>query len=161
MKKQEILEELKKQFELTKKKLNFKASYDEINNMSYIEDMALSQGFVSNQFPRQMINRIVETFYGWVGEIYSWIYTPQMDLIHGHEGKRLSEQEKKELLNMIDRIMYLVRKNKRIAFQGLIEKQEGEFVDELVEFDKKYFNPFMLKYHKKFENIWKQEIDKN
>jgi hypothetical protein len=58
---------------------------------------------------------------------------------------------------MIDRIMYLVRKNKRIAFKGLIKKEEADFVDELVEFDKRYFNSFMLKYHKKFESAWEEE----
>ena len=72
--------------------------------------------------------------------------------------RKLLEEEKEEFLLIIDRIMYLVRKNKRIAFKRLIKKEEGEFVDELVEFDKKYFNPFMLKYHEKFEKIWKEEI---
>ncbi len=154
MKKQEILEELKKQFDLTKKRFGFKASYAEINNMSYIEDMALSQGFASNQFSRQMINRIIEIFYGWISELYSWIYPNPMDLIHTTESKQLSKEDKEEILEMIDKIMYLARKNKRIAFEGLVKKQESEFVDELVEFDKKYFNPFMLKYHKKFEKLW-------
>jgi len=78
--------------------LNFKSTFDDINGISYIEDMALSQGFVSNQFSRQMINRMVETFYGWVGEIYAWIYPQPMDLIHNYESKKLSQEGKKEFL---------------------------------------------------------------
>ena len=158
MKKQEILEELRKQFDLIKDQLEFKSSFEEINEISYIEDMALSQGFVSNQFSRQMINRMVETFNSWLGEIYSWLYPGQMDIIHMHENKNLSQEEKKEFLGMIDKIMYLIRKNKRIAFKGLIEKEEADFIDELVEFDKKEFNPFMLKYHDKFEKVWENEV---
>ncbi|MCK5150110.1 hypothetical protein KAJ87_04255 [Candidatus Pacearchaeota archaeon] len=158
MEKQEILKELKKQFDLTKKRLGFKSLYEEINEMSYIEDMALSQRFVSNQFSRQIINRMVEGPHGWLGELYSWVYPGQMDIIHMHETKKLSKEEKKEILDMIDRIMYLVRKNKRIAFDGLKPEEEGPFVDELIEFDKRYFNPFMLKYHKKFEKVWEEEI---
>jgi len=158
--KEEILKELRKQFDLTKKKLNFKSTFEDINGTSYIEDMALSQGFVSNQFSRQMITRMVETFYGWIGEIYAWIYPQPMDLIHNYESKKLSQEERKEFLLMIDRIMYLVRKNKRIAFKGLIKKEEADFIDELVEFDKKYFNPFMLKYHEKFEKAWEEEKSK-
>ena len=84
-----------------------------------------------------------------------------MDIIHNYECKKISKEERKEFLLMIDRIMYLVRKNKRIAFKGLIEKEEADFIDELVEFDRKYFNPFMLKYHEKFEKSWKEEILRN
>jgi|GEM_PF-2752053 len=154
MSKEEILQELRKQFDLTKKRLGFKSTFEEINEMSYIEDMALSQGFVSNQFSRQMINRMIETFYGWLGEIYSWVCPQPMDFIHLNESKKLSKEEREEFLLMIDRIMYLVRKNKRIAFKGLIKKEEADFIDELVEFNKKYFKPFMLKYLEKFEGIW-------
>ena len=157
--KEEILKELRNQFNLTKKRLGFNATFEEINQISYIEDMALSAGFVSNQFSRQMINRMVETFYGWVGEIYSWIYPPQMDIVHINESKKISQEERKEFLLMISRIMYLVRKNKKIAFNQLKKDEEAKFVDELVKFDEDFFNPFMLKYHKRFEDVWKEEID--
>jgi hypothetical protein len=158
MNKEELLRELRKQFDLTKDRLGFDSLFDEINSISYIEDMVLSQGFVSNQFSRQMINRIVETFYSWVGEIYNWIFPQPMDIIHNYENKKLSEEEKKEFLLIVDRIMYLVRKNKRIAFEGLKPEQEGNFIDELVKFDRDFFNPFMLKFHNKFEKGWEEEI---
>jgi len=70
----------------------------------------------------------------------------------------LSQEGKNEILEMVGRITYLVRKNKRIAFKGLIKKEEADFIDELVNFDKKYFHPFMLKYLSKFENYWKEDI---
>ncbi len=157
--KEEILKELRKQFDLTKKRLGFKSTFEDIDKMSYIEDMVLSQGFVSNQFSRQMINRMVETFYGWIGKIHAWVYPQPMDIIHIHENNGLSKEDKKEFSLMIDKIMYLVRKNKRIAFKGLIEEEEANFIDEMVEFDKKCFNPFMLKYHRKFEKIWGEGKD--
>jgi hypothetical protein len=94
MNKEKILQELRKQFDLTKKRLGFKSSFEDINEISYIEDMVLSQGFVSNQFSRQMINRMVDTFYGWMGEIYAWIYPQPMDIIHNYEYKK--SQKKKE-----------------------------------------------------------------
>ena len=45
-------------------------------------------------------------------------------------------------------------------FEGLKKEEESKFIDELVKFDKEQFNPFMLKYHKKFERIWEEEKDK-
>ncbi|MBU2616134.1 MAG: hypothetical protein KKC19_03450 [Nanoarchaeota archaeon] len=160
MEKEKILQELKKQFDLTKKRLGFKSTFGEINSFAYIEDMALSENFVSNQFSRQMINRMIDSPNGWLGELYSWIYPGQMDIIHLNENKQISKEERQEILDMIDRIMYLVRKNKRIAFDGLKPEEEGAFVDEIIIFRKEYFNPFMLKYHKKFEKLWKDEITK-
>jgi len=161
MNKQEILEELRKQFDETKKRLGFKSTFEEINEMAYLEDMVLSQGFVSNQFSRQMINRMIDTFYSWTGELYSWVYPAPMDIIHLNENKKLFQEERKEILIMIDKIMYLVRKNKRIAFKGLVKKEEADFVDELIEFDKKHFNYLMLKYTEKFEKGWKEEFSKS
>jgi hypothetical protein len=84
MNKEETLKELRKQFDLTKKRFGFKSTFEEINDISYIEDMALSRGFASNQFSRQRINRMIDTFYGWVGEIYVWIYSQPMEIIHNH-----------------------------------------------------------------------------
>lgn len=158
MNKEQLLKELRKQFDLTKKRLGFKSTFEEINEMSYIEDMVLSQGFVSNQFSRQMINRMVETSYGWINTLYAWVYPAPMDIVYINESKKLSKEERTEILFMMDRIMYLVRKNKRIAFEGLIKEEESKFIDELVDFDKKYFNPFMLKFNKKFEKAWREEI---
>lgn len=160
MEKEQLLQELKEQFDSTKKQLGFKSSYKEINEMSYIEDLILAGGYVSNQFSRQLINRMVETFHSWINSLYSWIYPAPMDIVHMNESKKLSKEERKEMLFMIDRIMYLVRKNKRIAFGGLIKNEEADFIDELVEFNKKYFSPFMLKYNKKFEDLWKEEFSK-
>jgi hypothetical protein len=94
MNKQEILQELKKQFDSTKKRLGFKATFEEINKTFYLEDMVLSQKFVSNQFSRQMINWMLDGINSWVNELYSWVYPSSMDIIHLHETKDLSQEEK-------------------------------------------------------------------
>src|SRR3989344_1269540 len=158
MDKKEILDELKKQFDLTKEKLKFKSSFEEVNEIAFLEDMVLSQGYVSNQLSRQMVNRMTDTFYGWVGVIHSWVFPPQMDLIYSNESKNLTKEERKELYSMIDKIMYLVRKNKRIAFEN--SSEESKFIDEVIDFDKKIFSPFMSKYLKRFEEFWKNESQK-
>ncbi|MEM4719709.1 MAG: hypothetical protein QXG18_02500 [Candidatus Pacearchaeota archaeon] len=158
--KKELLKELKEKFEETKKNLGFKATYEEINSISYLEEMVFSQGYVSEQFSRQMINRIIEKYYSWLSEFYSWLYPQPPDAIHINESKKLSSEERKELLNLIERIMYLIRKNKRIVFEGLKKEVEGKFIDELVEFDKKYFTPILFKFNKKFEDSWKEEMSK-
>ena len=73
------------------------------------------------------------------------------------EANKLGEEEKKEITRIISKIMYFVRKNKRIAFEDK-RIEEGKLIDELVEFDKNEFTPAMTKYHKKFESDWKNSI---
>ena len=51
----------------------------------------------------------------------------------------------------------MVRKNKRIGFEQ-DKISEGKFIDELIDFDKKYFSKFMIKFHKKFEVAWKEAL---
>ncbi len=92
MKKEEILKELRKQFEKTKKKLKFKATFKEINSISYIEDVVLSIGYVSNQFSRQLINRMVETFNSWVETLYLWVMPPPLNLIIANESKQITQE---------------------------------------------------------------------
>jgi hypothetical protein len=160
MEKDELIKELRKKFDETKKHLRFKATYSEINDLCFIEDMVLSSGYVSNQFSRQLITRMIETFYSWINEIYMWVYPNHMDMIHINENRKLSQEDKKEILAIIDRIMYFLRKNKRIAFAGNSVKEEGEIIDEMMEFNKKQFTPMMFKFNKKFEELWKEEFSK-
>lgn len=161
MKKEEILKELRTQFDLEKKRLEFRSTYEEIEELYFIEDMAPSKGFVSNRLSRQIITTwILEGLSSWIAELYVWVAPSPTDMIRVTENKILSQEDKKEVLEIIDYIMYLVRKNKRIAFQGFVKKEEADFIDELVSFSKKRFNPTMAKYNEKFENVWKNEMTK-
>lgn len=160
MEKEKILEDLRKQFQKFKAEYDIKYSFEEMEEIGFLEDMALSDGYVSKRFSRQLINRLISSPHSWVGELHAWAYPPQMDMIHINEHNQLSEEERKEVLKMIDQIMYFVRKNKRIGFQENVKKGEKEYLIELVEFKKNKFRPFMEKYHKKFEKFWKEELKK-
>jgi hypothetical protein len=158
MEKEELLKELRKQFDLTKEKLKFKTSFEDINALSYIEDMVLSEKAVSNQFSRQLINRMIDGPFSWINELYSWLYPAPTDIIRLNEGKTLTQDERKEIHQIIEKIMYFARKNKRMAFEGLEDNEEGRFVDEIMDFKQKMFKPFMAKYLKRFENLWDKGV---
>lgn len=160
MEKEKLLQELKKEFDMTKSRLKFKTTFEEINSISYLEDFILSTGYVSNQFSRQLINRILETPYGWLSELHNWFLPSPNNLITVTEGKTVTAEEKKEISGMIDKIMYFVRKNKRIAFEGLKKGEEGALIDEIADFNKNEFVPFMLRYNLKFEKVWKEQLKK-
>ena len=153
MDKEKLIKELKESFEKTKKDLKFKASFKEINDMCGLEDFILSQRFVSNNFSKQMIHKMVETLYSWISNLHSWILPQSYDAIFSNECKQISQEEKNEIYSVIGKIMYFIRKSKRIDFQEN-KTEEGRIVDELIEFNKNIFVPFMIKYNLKFEEFW-------
>lgn len=160
MDKEEISKELKKRSKLAKKRLKFESISEEIDFISYIEDMAHYYGYIGNKFSRQIINYMIETFCSWIPDIYLWVHPQQTKRIQTYKIKKISKEEKREMEEMLDEIMYLSRKNKRLTFKGLKKEDESEFIRELIRFDKEKFTPFISKYYKKFEKVWKEEKDK-
>jgi len=157
--KEKLLSELKAAFEKTKKQLKFKATFEEIDDICYIEDAILSSRAVSSRYDRQLINRIVETSYAWLSGLHSLVF-PSQDLISMHESKTISQEERKEIMKIMSKIMYFTRKSKRIAFTKNYAQLEGEFVDEIIDFYKKIFVPFMHKNQLQLENFWQKESEK-
>jgi len=155
MNKETLLKELHASFKIVQDDLNFKTSFTELNKIIFIEDMVLADGYVSNNLSRQIINRIVEMYYGQIGVFHSWLMAPPHDMIYMSEAKKLNEEERKDIFKTISEIMYFVRKNKRISFEKN-KISEGKFIDELMNYYNERFNNFMLKYHKKFEDFWKE-----
>ena len=157
MEKEKLLKELREEFDNLKKELNFNSTFEEVDSVSFIEDMALATRYISPRFSRQLINRMIESFYAWIGTMHQWLMPNPQDMIFMSEANKLGEEEKKEITRIISKIMYFVRKNKRIAFEDK-RIEEGKLIDELVEFDKNECTPAMTKYHKKFESDWKNSI---
>jgi hypothetical protein len=157
MEKEKLIKELNEKFKNLKKELNFTSSFEEVDSIAFMEDMILSAEYVSSRFSRQLINRMVDYFNSWIGTMHQWLMPNPQDMIFMSEANKLTKEEKEEITMMVSKIMYFVRKNKRIAFEE--EKtEEGTIIDELVKFSKEEFDSFMLKYHKKMESAWKKAI---
>jgi|TARA_Y100000310_G_C20659652_1_gene803996 hypothetical protein len=154
--KEKLLNELKNSFNKLKDEFGFNSEYNDVEESGDIEDLVLSEGFVSTKLLRKLTNRISEKFYSWIGVLHSLVMPPPSDMISTSEHKKLNDEEKKELFEIIKKIMYFVRKSKRIAFE-MNNVEEAKFLDELVNYDKNMFSPKMAKYHKKLEDAWKQE----
>jgi len=71
MNNKEILNELEKKFEELKKELGFKSELQDIDEIFYIKDAILKDGFVSENIDRQICSRIIETYMGWTNYLHS------------------------------------------------------------------------------------------
>ena len=105
---EELLKELREKFAEMKKELGFKSSFEDIDELSFIRDMALQARFVSPSLSRQICHRICDTYMSWGGYLHSLIMPNPGDLVQLSESKAFSEEEKKEIADLIKDIMSLV-----------------------------------------------------
>jgi len=154
-KKEIILEELSNQFDKAKKELGFKSSFEEINEIFFIEDCVLKQGYVSNQFSRQLCGRIVEMYNSWLGYLHGLIMPVPGNLIIMMESNVLTDNEKREINKIIKKIVSLTSTN---TLLGLTKnkKEEAKFIDNSVETWNKELKPKITLIAEKINSEWKK-----
>ena len=157
--KKELIKELKEKFEETKKKLAFKAEFDEIEHFFFLTDHILEQGYVSERFERQLCLRLISSYYSWMGEFHAWIMPPPGNIITHTEYKAFLEDEKEIVKFLIKKTMYFFRKDKLNAFKDDYKKM-GETIDEMVEYREKYTG-FMNKLLEKKKKNWEKELEED
>lgn len=152
----ELIKELKKEFEKTKKELGFKAEYDEIESCFYLEDSILDQGYISTRFSRQLCGRIISGITSWINTFHELIVPNAQNLISVNESKLFSKDERNDMFVYIKKIMALARMHNLIEISK-DKKLEAEFIDECVRFWKEDFEPEMEKILKRINNGWRKE----
>ena len=89
MEKVQLLKEFRWDFDKMKTELGFKSSFDDLNNIFFIDDFVLKTEFVSNRLSRQICSRIVETYMNWNNYLHSLIITNPQNMINVTESKIL------------------------------------------------------------------------
>lgn len=153
MKKQEILSEVRQKYADLKKEFKLNVKYEKLNDLFRIEDAFLSIGFVSEDFLRQLIKIMVDSIYSWTGVLHAWLMPPPYDMIFSNEKKEIGDEDRKEIMQILSKIMFFLRKSKRIELE-LNKNLQVKLVDELISFDEKLFKPFLIKYNKRLEDYW-------
>jgi hypothetical protein len=155
MERNKLLLELKTRFEELKEELKFKAAFEDINSIFFLEDHILHEGFISNQFSRQVCSRILETYNGWAGYLHNLIMPNPGNIASMMETKLMDEKEKKEIGELFKKCMALSSEN---AVIGLTKdkKKEAEFIDEAVNFWKSCFKNKLIEILKKVNENWKK-----
>lgn len=153
--KDEILEELHKQFDKIKKELDFKSSFDEINEIFFIEDMALKQNYVSNQFSRQLCSRIVEMYNSWLEYFHGLIMPMPGNIIIMMESNILNDSEKKEINEIIKKIVAITSTNALLVLTK-DKKEEAKFIDDSANIWSKDIKPKITPIIRKINSEWKK-----
>lgn len=149
----EILDELKKKFEKERKDRNIKASLAEIDEIFFVTDSILKDGFVSEDVIRQINFRIAEAYMRWVDYFHGLLMPNPQNILNMSESKIFSSEEKKEFSELIKRAMELGSRNNLHNISKDL-KNEAKFIDDAVYIWKKDFGPKVEKIMKKINMEW-------
>ncbi|MBU2612626.1 MAG: hypothetical protein KKB62_02810 [Nanoarchaeota archaeon] len=155
--KKEILKELEKKFEETKKEINFKPTFEDLEKEFSITDAVLSAGFVSENFSRQLAQRIVDHFRDWHGYLNN-LLLPNPSYIAGQTESKLfnSEDERKKIWKLITISMKFSSFHSLTNIEESLEK-DREFIDEAYNSWINVFKPGLIYLLDKVYEGWKKE----
>ncbi len=130
MDKKEILKELEKKFDEAKKEIGFNPSFEDLEKEFSITDMVLSNGFVSENFSRQLFSRIAEFYRDWHGYLNN-LLLPNPSYYAGQTEAKIfsSEEDKKKIWKLVESSMKFSSMH---SLAGLTQdkEKEKEFINE-------------------------------
>jgi len=154
-----ILIEFKKEFDMMKKALRFKSTYEQLDEIYFLEDYILKEGFVSTRLSRSICRRINELYNSWGGYLHNLIIPPPGSLVAMHECQAFNDDDKKVITALFNEILFMGSWNNAI---GLTKDRldEGRFIDYSVKFWNDKFNPQMQKLNDKLKDYWHDQMEK-
>lgn len=153
MDKQKIIAELEEKFRKVKEKQKFKAELNELDRIFSIKDAVVKDGFVSEDLLKQIRYRIVEVYIGWNDYLHSLIMPNPQNILNVSESKILSPEQKKEITELMKKIMEISSRNAIINLTK-DNQLEAKFIDETLEFWEKDFKRTLLMVLKKVNEEW-------
>ncbi|MFH1802997.1 MAG: hypothetical protein ABH864_06145 [archaeon] len=153
--KKEVIVELKDKFGEARKEIGFKSELKELDGAFFVTDHILHEGFVSEDFSRQMCSRIRDTLNVWANYLHSLLMPNPQHLINITEAKLFDEGDRKEIQVLIKGALALNRLN---TLCGLTKdkKMEAEFIDGAMKFWNEKYKPGIVKIMKKVNKGWSE-----
>jgi len=157
MDKKEILKEIEKKFEESKKELMFKTNFEDLEREFLISDGILSLGFVSEDFSKQLCSRIAEHYRDWHGYLNN-LLLPNPSYYAGQTESKLfnSEDDRKKIWNLIKTSMKFSSMHSIITLSQ-DKKLESNFIDESYNSWINVFKPGLVYVMSKVNEGWNKE----
>lgn len=153
MDKQKIITELEEKFKKIKEKLKFKANLDDLDKAFSVRDVVIKDGFVSEDLSKQIRYRIVEVYMGWNDYLHSLIMPNPQNMLNISESKVLSSEQKKEITELMKKIMEISSRNAIINFTR-DNQIESKLIDDALGFWENDFKKNLLIVLKKINEEW-------
>jgi len=154
--KQKLLLEFHTEFQKLQKELKFKSTFQQLEDIFFLNDMILKTGFVSSKLSRQLSSRIVDLFNSWAWYLHGLILPNPQNMLQITEAEMFSDEEKRDFNELMKQAMIFSSRN---SFIGLSKdkKEEAKFIDDSVVFWNEKLLPKLLVIMKKVNVKWKEE----
>jgi len=153
--KEELVEELKEKFSSVREELGFESGLDELDEAFFVTDHILHEGYVSEEFSRQMCSRIRDTLNVWSNYLHSLLMPNPQHLINMTEAKLFKEDDRKKIWNLLKGALALSSSN---ILAGLTKdkKLEAEFIDDSLKFWHEKYKPGIVEIMEKANKGWSE-----
>lgn len=158
MEKEKLLKEFEEEFKLMKKELKFKASLKELDNIFYLKDLIIKEGYVPNTLSISVCAVINDRIRNWGNYLHGLIMPNPQSILSMQETQMFDEAEKKEFAQILYKLMDLSTTNSINALTKN-KQAEGKFIDDALNFWKKKFQPKLEEILKKINKNWKDKIN--
>lgn len=152
---QRLLEELKKSFAAWRAKAKFHASFEELDEVFFLQDYILGAGFVSPRVNRMVCARMRDTVNSWIQKIHSWLVPSPYSLIDTSEHQLFSEEEQEELKRILHDFMAVVTLSVEV---GLTKEKEAAYVDTTLATWRKH-RPQLARFVTRVRAFWEGRAD--
>lgn len=151
----ELIKELEEKYEKMRKDLGLKSTLDQVDNYFYIRDAVIKNRGVPYALPRMVGVKAIEMFNSWIGFLHSLIIPNPNSMIEITQAQIFDEEEKKDINNLIVRLMGVTSRN---PIRNLVrdEKKDAEYIDELVSVWKEVI-PKLVEIEEKISDNWKEK----
>lgn len=154
--KKEIVKELVKEFEASKKEFGFKVTFEEIDKEYSFKNAILNKGFVPENLPRVLCVLIAQDYRDWQNYLNSLLLPSGSSYANQTEAKLFSsEADKKMLWGMVKKCMQFSSESS-LSILTQDKKLMGEFIDTSFNYWIKDFKPKMIEIIRRVNGAWKQ-----
>lgn len=153
--KQELLKELETEFFNLKKELKLKVTLEELDNVFYVKDQILKEGFVSPAFSRQLCWRISDTFNAWYNYFHRLIIPNPQSMVHLQESQAFTDEEKEKIMHTMAKLVLPSIKNTH-AGVSRDKKEEANLINNSLKLWKEVL-PTILMVTEKTTKAWEEK----
>ncbi|MBS3084395.1 hypothetical protein J4411_00595 [Candidatus Pacearchaeota archaeon] len=155
--KKEILKELESKFAQVKKELSIKPSFEDLEKEFELTDFILSAGFVSENFSRQLSQRIVDHYRDWHGYLNN-LLLPNPSFLAGQTETKLfnSEEYRKRIWSLIVLSMKFSSMHSLIGLNQN-KKMETDFINHSYNIWVSEFKPGIASIMEKVSEGWNKK----
>ncbi|MBD3319282.1 hypothetical protein GF342_05230 [Candidatus Woesearchaeota archaeon] len=149
----ELIAELEHAIAEYRKRTALKASFEELEEIFFLRDFVQQEGYVSSRLGRTLTRRVANLFWNWNNYLHNLIMPNPSSMIMVSESQMLSEQEKADIIHVMNTIMDHVTVNTLLGLEP-DEKKEAQWIDESVKFWREVVSPQMHTVVQKIGEQW-------